>query len=125
MSKKNATTTSETITSKDVGTVPAAVLAASAPTTVQTPAAVNKAAIANAIFAECYANGADKAPQRKDILARVKTEAGLTDAGAATYLQNYKRKNGLSKAPLVGDAPGAIDAEAAAAAAAESVEKGE
>jgi hypothetical protein len=57
-------------------------------------------------------------PQRKDILARVKTEAGLTDAGAATYLQNYKRKHGLSKAPETataaapaGDAPAAGEGE--------------
>lgn len=108
MSKK---TEVQTITSKDVGMVPAAVLAASAPAsgkeTIQTATAVNKSAIATKIFDECYAQS--PVPQRKDILARVKTEAGLTDAGAATYLQNYKKKKGLSK---TAEAPAADAAKA-------------
>lgn len=48
---------------------------------------------ANAIFAECYAM--EKVPQRKDILAKVQTEIGLTVHGSATYLHNYRAKNGM------------------------------
>lgn len=110
MSKKNDT---QTIKGSDVGTVPAAVLAASAPQggseTVVTQTSVNKSAIATAIFDECYKM--TPVPQRKDILARVKTEAGLTDAGAATYLQNYKRKHGLSKTTEAAPAADAAKAE--------------
>jgi hypothetical protein len=58
-----------------------------------TQAAVNKAEKARAIFKECYAM--PQVPQRKDIIARMVKEAGLTKAGAATYLQNMKTKAGL------------------------------
>lgn len=85
MSKKTETTATEQTNAP----------AAGGSETVQTQASVNKAAIANAIFDECYKM--NPVPQRKDILARVKEEAGLTDAGAATYLQNYKTKMGLVK----------------------------
>jgi hypothetical protein len=98
MTKKTET---QTIKGEDVGNATAVLAASAAPAggkeTIQTPAAVNKSAIATAIFDECYKMS--PVPQRKDILARVKQEAGLTDAGAATYLQNYKRKHNLSKSP--------------------------
>lgn len=76
--------TTETITNAQVGTVPAAVVAAAAP---------SKAKKANAIFAEMFAMS--PVPARKDMIARAVKEAGLTDSGAATYLQNYKTKHGL------------------------------
>lgn len=117
MTKKTET---QTIKGEDVGNA-TAVLAASAPAggkeTVQTAVSLNKSAIATKIFDESYAM--TPVPQRKDILARVKAEAGLTDAGAATYLQNYKRKHGLSKTT---EAPAATDAGAAANATAEKGE---
>lgn len=53
-----------------------------------------KADKARAIFNECYSNPA-AIPQRKDIINRFVNEAGLTKAGAATYLQNFKKKAGL------------------------------
>lgn len=53
----------------------------------------SKAQRANAIFAECYAM--ESVPQRKDILAKVQAECGLTIHGSATYLHNYRAKNGL------------------------------
>lgn len=55
-----------------------------------------KAAKARVIFDQAYADGAK--PVRKDLLVKVQKEAGLTPAGSATYLQNYKRANGLSVA---------------------------
>jgi hypothetical protein len=71
---------------------PAAVVKAPA----ETIAAVvppTKADKARAIFAECY--GMEKVPARGDMIKRAVAEAGLTAKGAATYLQNYKSKNGL------------------------------
>jgi hypothetical protein len=56
--------------------------------------APTKADKARAIFAECYAM--EQVPERKAIIGRAIAEAGLTKAGAATYLQNYKDKQGLS-----------------------------
>ena len=47
------------------------------------------------VFNDCYKDGVDKAPQRKDIIARLMNEANLTQNGAATYLQNMKKKAGL------------------------------
>lgn len=60
---------------------------------VSTPAADNKAAKARVIFGEMFAQ--NPRPARKDMIARAVSEAGLTPAGAATYLQTYKSKNGL------------------------------
>lgn len=65
------------------------------PETIQTPASVNKADKARAIFSEMFAQ--NPRPARKDMIARAVKEAGLTQAGAATYLQNYKTKNNLVK----------------------------
>lgn len=62
--------------------------------TIVTAASATKADKARVIFAESYAQ--DTVPQRKDIIARVINEAGLTKAGASTYLQNYKSKQGLT-----------------------------
>ena len=52
----------------------------------------SKAQRAATIFAECYAM--ESVPARKDILAKVQTELGLTQHGSATYLQNWKKANG-------------------------------
>ena len=61
--------------------------------TITTVAAANKADKARAIFADAYAQ--TPVPQRKEIINRMVAEAGLTKAGAATYLQNFKAKAGL------------------------------
>lgn len=107
MTKKTTATDKQEVTKDDVGTVPADV--AKGPETIQTQTSVNKSAIATAIFDECYKM--NPVPQRKDILARVKEAAGLTDAGAATYLQNYKKKHGLSKVATVAEAAPAAEGE--------------
>ena len=60
---------------------------------IATATASNKAAKARAIFDECYKQ--TPVPARKDMIQRAVAEAGLTPAGAATYLQNYKAKNNL------------------------------
>lgn len=56
---------------------------------------VSKSEKAKVVFMDCYKNGVDKAPQRKDIIKRLMDECGLTQNGAATYLQNMKSKAGL------------------------------
>jgi len=66
-------------------------------TTIQTAAAVNKAAIARQIYAEVGAT-----LPRKDVLARFQKEAHLTTAGAATYYQLIKKNTELAQA---GSAP--------------------
>jgi hypothetical protein len=55
------------------------------------------------IMAECYAD-MTKVPARKDIIGRLVAEAALTPAGAATYLQNFKSKNGLTQKALAAKA---------------------
>jgi hypothetical protein len=89
--------------------------AASAPvvTVTQTVAAATKADKARTIFKEAY--GTSPVPQRKDIIHRMVNEAGLTKAGAATYLQNMKTKAGLvvsraKAAPAVAATSGAPSA---------------
>ena len=52
---------------------------------------VTKADIGRKIFEEELAKGS----ARKDIIARLVGEAGLTKNGAATYLQNMRNKAGL------------------------------
>ena len=71
--------------------------------TIVTQAATIKADKARAIFKECYAM--PQVPQRKDIINRFVVEAGLTKAGAATYLQNMKKKAGLVVARVQSTAP--------------------
>lgn len=69
-----------------------------APMVVTTAKAENKADKAREIFNDCYKNyhvDPKSVPARKDIINRMVTEAGLTQAGAATYLQNFKDKAGL------------------------------
>lgn len=61
--------------------------------TIKAAAAPKKADKAREIFAECY--GMKEVPARKDIIARAVAEAGLTQKGAATYLQNYRTKQGM------------------------------
>ena len=58
-------------------------------------AAPSKAQIANAIFKKMFAM--PQVPARKDMIKAAMAEAKLTEKGAATYLQNYKAKNGLVK----------------------------
>ena len=62
-------------------------------TTTSTVVAATKADKARTIFKEAYSMS--PVPQRKDIINRLVIEAGLTKAGAATYLQNMKTKAGL------------------------------
>ena len=59
------------------------------------PATASKAQRANAIFKEMF--GREQVPARKDMIKAAMAGAGLTEKGAATYLQNYKAKNGLVK----------------------------
>jgi hypothetical protein len=89
MAKTNTTAASKTNAAADAAS------ANKGPEVVTTATADNKAAKARAIFDACYAM--NPVPQRKDIIARAVNEAGLTPAGAATYLQNYKSKKGLVK----------------------------
>ena len=71
-----------------------AVIAAVAP--VAAVAVITKADKARAVFADCYKDGKTTNVQRKDIIARLIGEAGLTKAGAGTYLQNMKDKAGIT-----------------------------
>ena len=59
----------------------------------------SKSSIANAIFKQMF--NQQPVPQRKDMIKRVMNEAKLTEKGAATYLQNYKAKHGLTKPKVV------------------------
>lgn len=52
---------------------------------------VTKADLARAIYAEETGKGTT----RKDVIARMIVEAGLTKAGAGTYYQNFRNKAGL------------------------------
>lgn len=62
---------------------------------IATNKAATKADKAREIFNDCYKDGVEKAPQRKVILERMQKEAGLTAAGSATYLQNFKKAAGI------------------------------
>ena len=62
-------------------------------TTIQTAAAVNKAAIARQIYSEVGAT-----LPRKEVLVRFQKEAHLTTAGAATYYQLIKKNAELAQA---------------------------
>jgi hypothetical protein len=73
--------------------VAAAVKAPAAEVIAVAVAAPTKADKAREIFKECY--GMATVPARGDMIKRAVAEAGLTAKGAATYLQNYKAKNGL------------------------------
>ena len=55
----------------------------------------SKASLASKIFADCYAM--NPVPARKDIIDAAIKGAGLTKQGAATYLHNWRNKNGLVK----------------------------
>jgi hypothetical protein len=67
------------------------------------PAVVTKADKARVVLGEAYADMA-KVPARKDIINRLVAEAELTPAGAATYLQNFKTKHGLTQKALAAKA---------------------
>jgi hypothetical protein len=60
---------------------------------ISTPVAVSKAAKAAEIFQAAYSE--QPVPKRSAILELVVAAADLTPKGAATYLQNFKRKAGL------------------------------
>lgn len=62
---------------------------------IQTIKSITKADLAREIFNDCYKEGVDKAPERKVIIQRMMKEANLTQNGAATYLQNLKKKAGI------------------------------
>lgn len=68
------------------------------PVTITTSRADTKSEKAMVVFNDCYKNfhtDPKSVPQRKDIINRLIGEAGLTQNGAATYLQNMKKKAGL------------------------------
>jgi hypothetical protein len=68
------------------------------PVTIATKSGSTKADKAREIFLDCYKdfhNDPKSVPARKDIIGRLVSEAGLTQNGAATYLQNMKSKAGL------------------------------
>ena len=87
-----ATTASASTENKEVIQAAATAPAANAPA-VAIVAATSKASVANAIFAGMFAMS--PVPPRKDMIAAAVKDASLTEKGAATYLQNYKAKNGL------------------------------
>lgn len=60
-----------------------------AATVVQTEAAVSKAAKAREIFSEMSGS------PRKDVVQKFVEEAGLTEKGAATYYQNFRKEAGM------------------------------
>lgn len=66
------------------------------PTPIVSETSTKKSILAQAIFDECYKMV--PVPQRKDIINRLTLEAKLTKAGAATYLQNMKKKAGYVQA---------------------------
>lgn len=69
-----------------------------APITISTRTNETKSAKAVEVFNDCYKNfhtDPKSVPARKDIIARLMTEANLTQNGAATYLQNMKSKAGI------------------------------
>lgn len=68
------------------------------PVVILTQKAETKADKARAVFMDCYKEfhvNPASVPARKDIINRLMTECGLTQNGAATYLQNMKTKAGL------------------------------
>lgn len=69
-----------------------------APVTLTMRSGATKADKAREIFLDCYKNhhiDPKSTPARKDIIARLMSEAGLTANGAATYLQKMKSDAGL------------------------------
>jgi hypothetical protein len=72
------------------------IVAASAAAKVETITTVTKASIANPLLAEMFAKPEAERPARKDMIAVIMEKAGLSKAGAATYLQNFKAKHGLT-----------------------------
>jgi hypothetical protein len=58
-------------------------------TTITTAQSASKAEKARAIFGEMQNS------PRKDVVARFVTDAGLTEKGAATYYQNFRKEAGL------------------------------
>lgn len=92
-----ATNTNKTVVKATKAAAAPAAKATTKVEVIKTPAAETKADKARAILGNIY--GAKEAlPARKDIIATLVAEAKLTPAGAATYLQNYKRDHGLVKA---------------------------
>jgi hypothetical protein len=60
-----------------------------APTVIQTEVATSKAAKAREIFSEMAGS------PRKDVVQKFVAEAGLTEKGAATYYQNFRKEAGM------------------------------
>lgn len=70
------------------------------PVTIATRNGTTKADKAREIFLDCYKDhhkDPKTVPARKDIITRLINEAGLTQNGAATYLQKMKSQAGLVK----------------------------
>lgn len=79
-------------------TIKPAVVEAVQPIVIVTARAETKSSKALAVFNDCYKNyhvDPKSVPARKDIINRLIAECGLTQNGAATYLQNMKTKAGL------------------------------
>jgi hypothetical protein len=68
-------------------------------------AAPTKTSIANPILAEMFAKPEAERPRRKDMIKTIMEKADLTEKAAATYVQNFKAKNGLTKPRVVEAAP--------------------
>jgi hypothetical protein len=86
-----------TIMAKNInnaGVLAIAAMAASAPKA-EVIKAPTKADLAREVFHAAYAEPV--VPARKDILDLVQAVANLSKAAASTYLQNFKRKEGLSR----------------------------
>lgn len=94
----------EVIKAADVGQMPAEVLNDKPVDKVETIVSVTKASIANPILAEMFSKPEAERPARKDMIGTLVEKAGLTKAGAATYLQNFKAKNGYTKPRAVATA---------------------
>lgn len=90
----------ETIVNQAPAVAPVVVAAAA-------PVVVTKADKAREIFAKAYPDGKTTTMQRKDIINLLVSDAGLTKAGAGTYLQNMKSKAGIVQ-KRVAAAPAAV-----------------
>ena len=93
MSKSKSVTKTVQVSVDKIEQVVDNVVAQQNVTVTQTATVLTKADKARTIFKEAYSMS--PVPQRKDIINRMVVEAGLTKAGAATYLQNMKTKAGL------------------------------
>lgn len=85
MEEAGATTTAPTAPTETTTAAPAPAAPAR---TGNAPRADSQMSKAKAIYHEMYE--ADNQVRRKDIIARLKTDLGMTDAGASTYVQTIR-----------------------------------